>query len=208
MASKASILHDDSLLSRLDRLYLKLESFLTTLGGIVILLVVLLAVVNILGRWLFSKPVDGYIDWVVTAMPFIAFMGLSFTQREGGHIRMDILVGKFKGRVLWFFELLSILIMLFMTAILIKGSYNHFLRAYEIGDSTFDINLPVWPSKLIVVVAFVILFLRLLLQLWGYIRALRVGSDRPVAVPLVEDAATVAAKEAASVSSDKIDSKA
>ena len=206
MASNATVLNDDSWLSHLDRMYLMFEKLLTLLGGIAILLVVFLAVVNILGRWIFNSPVNGYIDWVVTAMPFIAFLGLSYTQREGGHIRMDIVVGKMKARLLWFFEFLSILVMLVMTGFLANGSFNHFLRAYKIGDSTFDINLPVWPSKLIVFIAFVILFLRLLLQLWGYLRALYLGGDHPVAVPLVEDAATVAAREAASVESSIIDS--
>ena len=205
MAANATILKDDSLLSRLDRLFVKFEKFLTTLGGIIILLVVFLAVTNVLGRWLFSLPVDGYIDWVVSAMPFIAFMGLSYTQREGGHIRMDIVVGSLKKRILWFTEFLTVLIMLFMTAMLGVGSYNHFLRAYEIGDTSFDIDLLVWPTKLVIVIAFAVLFLRLLLQLWGYFRAFVEGGDEPVAVPLVEDAATVAAREAASVESDKIE---
>ena len=42
--------------------------------------------------------------------------------------------------------------------------------------------------------------LRLTLNLWGYIRALIVGGDKPVAVPLIEDAATQAAHEAETVS--------
>lgn len=207
MAASATIIEDNSILSRLDRLFLKLERFLTALGGIIILLVVFLAVTNILGRWLFSYPVDGYIDWVVSAMPFIAFLGLSYTQREGGHIRMDIVIGSLKGRMLWFVELLTIKIMLFMTAILFYGSYKHFDRAYEIGDTSFDIDLLVWPTKLVIVCAFAVLFVRLLLQLWGYIRALIEGVDQPVAVPLVEDAATVAAREAATVESEKIETE-
>lgn len=205
MAAKATVHEDNSILSRLDRLYLQFEKFLTTLGGIAILLVVLLAVTNILGRWLFSLPVDGYIDWVVSAMPFIAFLGLSYTQREGGHIRMDIVIGSLRGRILWFFEFLTVLIMLFMSILLAQGSYNHFLRAFQNGDTSFDIDLLVWPTKLVVVFAFVVLILRLVLQLWGYARALFEGGDEPVAVPLVEDAATVAAREAASVESAKIE---
>ena len=34
-------------------------------------------------------------------------MGLAFTQRDGGHIRMDIVIGKLRGRALWFAELLT-----------------------------------------------------------------------------------------------------
>lgn len=205
MAGQATVLNDDSTLSKADNLFFKLESILTLLGGIIIFLLVFLAVTNILGRWLFNYPVDGYIDWVEQTMAFFAFLGIAFTQRQGGHIRMDIIVGALKGRFLWFAELVSTTMMLLLTLVLIYGSYLHFLRAFTIGDTSFDINLPTWPAKLIVPVALTVLALRLILQIWGYFRALKSGSLEPVAVPLVEDAATVAAKEAASVSSEKIE---
>jgi hypothetical protein len=62
-----------------------------------------------------------------------------------------------------------------------------------------DINLPIWPAKLIVPVALSILALRLILQIWAYSRAVKEGGDTPVAVPLIEDAAAVAAAEAESL---------
>jgi|TARA_Y100001001_G_scaffold90696_1_gene88477 TRAP-type C4-dicarboxylate transport system permease small subunit len=200
MSAAASVLADSSTLSRLDRLFFRLESLLTLAGGFAIFLLVLLATVNILGRWIFSSPISGYVDWVEQAMAFIAFLGIAYTQRMGGHIRMDILVGKFRGRYLWFTELVTTLLMLAVTSVLIYGSYMHFWRAYTIGDSSLDINLPTWPAKLVVPIALTILAMRLLLQLWGYMRALKQGGDKPVAVPLVESAADVAAREASAVS--------
>lgn len=200
MSAAASVLADNSTLSRLDRLFFRLESLLTLAGGFAIFLLVLLATVNILGRWIFSSPISGYVDWVEQAMAFIAFLGIAYTQRMGGHIRMDILVGQFRGRYLWFTELVTTLLMLAVTSVLIYGSYMHFWRAYTIGDSSLDINLPTWPAKLVVPIALTILAMRLLLQLWGYMRALKQGGDMPVAVPLVESAADVAAREASAVS--------
>ncbi|WP_315983669.1 TRAP transporter small permease subunit [Aliamphritea spongicola] len=96
---------------------------------------------------------------------------------------MDILVSKLHGRSLWFSELVTTVLMLFVTVVLIYGSYLHFLRAYTNGDSSIDIGLPVWPAKLVVPFALTVLALRLILQLWGYIRALKEGGDTPVAVP-------------------------
>ena len=205
MAASATVLEDKSKLSRLDTLYFKLEKCLTLVGGLVILLLVLLAVTNVLGRWIFDLPVNGYIDWVEQAMAFMAFLGIAYTQRLGGHIRMDIVVGLLKGRLLWCVELISTTVMFLLTLVLAYGSYLHFLRAYTIGDSSLDIDLPVWPAKLVVPVAFTVLALRLLLQMWGYTRAIIQGGESPIAVPLIEDAATVAAREAATVSSEEID---
>lgn len=202
MTSSHSVRTDHSWLSYLDRYFHQFEAFLTLIGGIVIFLLVFLATTNVLGRWFFALPISGYVDWVEQAMAFFAFLGLAYTQRSGGHIRMDIVVTRLRGRWLWLTELLSTLLMLTVTLILIYGSYLHFLRAYQIGDSSLDINLPTWPAKLVVPVALTLLAIRLLLQCWGYARALCSGTDTPVAVPLVEDAATMAAIETESLFSE------
>lgn len=202
MAGTATVLEDDSTLSRTDRLLFRLEGFLNLLGGIFIFLLVLLATTNVLGRWMFSLPISGYVDWVEQSMAFIAFLGLAYTHRLGGHIRMDILIGQLRGRVLWWVELVSVLLMLLVTLALIYGSYLHFWRAYDLGDSSLDINLPTWPAKFVVPFALTILALRLLLHAWGYIRAALRNDMEPAAVPLVESAADVAAKEAQAVMGD------
>lgn len=203
MSADHTIIQDTSALSRADRIYFKLESTLNLLGGLVIFLLVLLATTNVLGRWIFSMPISGYIDWVEQAMAFFAFLGIAYTQRGGAHIRMDILIGKMHGRPLWFVELLSCVLMQMVTLVLIYGSWLHFLRAYKIGDSSLDINLPTWPAKLVVPIALSVLSIRLLLQIWGYGRAIWTEAPRPTAVPLIEDAAAVAAAEADSVMGDK-----
>ena len=113
---------------------------------------------------------------------------------------MDIRVSHLHGQWLWFVELLSVVLMLIITLFLVYGSYLHFLRAYTLGDSSLDIDLPTWPAKLVVPVALTVLALRLMLQIWGYFRAMRENSEQPVGIPLIEDAAAVAAKEAESVS--------
>ncbi|MDU8941936.1 TRAP transporter small permease subunit [Ovoidimarina sediminis] len=203
--SSSSVLTDESALSRADRTWLKLEAFLNLLGGIVIFALVVLAVANVLGRKFAGLPVPGYVDWTQQFMAVFAFLGLAYCQREGGHIRMDILMGQLRGRTLWLAEWLGILFMLILTTALIYGTWFHFARSFDWSaplwsrDSSIDIALPLWPAKLLVPFALGVLWIRLALQLWGYTRALRTGEERPVAVPLIEDAATLANKEAKTV---------
>lgn len=202
MSASSSVLTDDSALSRGDRALYRLETGLTLAGGLVIFALMLLAVTQIVGRKLFNWPVPGFIDWVEQAMAVFAFLGVAYCQRDGGHIRMDILIGQLKGRTLWLAELVSTFVMLLLTLALTVGSFRHFQRAfswdapYWSRDSSIDIALPLWPAKLLVPIALSILALRLALQLWGYWRAFRSGEERPVAVPLVESAAEIAAREA------------
>lgn len=190
---------DNSRLSIIDQKLFKLESLLNLIGGLVILSVMFLAVTNIVGRY-FGHPVPGYIDWMEQSVPAIAILGIVYCQRLGGHIRMDIVVGSLKGRAIWFAELISTILMLLITVALIYGSWDHAYRAIRLGDSTVDINLPTWPAKILFPIIFIILAVRLALQVWAYIVALRTGEETPIAVPLIEDAATQAKNEADTVS--------
>ena len=189
MSSDSKIKTDQSTLSAVDRFFLKIESFMSFLGGVVIFLIVMISTVNILGRWLFSMPVNGYIDWIEQFMAFFAFLGIAYTQREGGHIRMDMVVSKLKGRFFYVTELFTTTIILFLTLVLIYGSSLHFLRAYNIGDTSLDIDLPTWPAKLVVPIALTFLAFRLIIQIWAYIRAIKNNDPDPVAIPRVENAA-------------------
>ncbi len=200
MANSSPVHEDSSARSKADRWLFSIESTLTLLGGLFILAVMLLSVANILGRKFFNIPVPGFIDWMVQAVPIIAFLGIGYCQRLGSHIRMDLMVSKLKRRALWVFELLSVVVMSGLVLMLVYGSWNHAERAIMLGDSTIDINLPTWPAKLLVPVMLVMLLARLVLQAWAYWHALVQNEDTPVAVPLIEDASTLARREAASVS--------
>jgi len=203
--STSSVLTDTTQLSRLDRAVFRFESFLNLAAGVTIFALVGLAVVHVLSRKFLNAPVPGYVDWTEQFMAVFAFLGLAYCQREGGHIRMDILLSVLKGRRLWLAEFLSILFMLILTTALIYGTFYHFDRSFDWNaplfsrDSSIDIALPLWPAKLIVTFSMALLWVRLVLQLWGYGRALRTGEATPVAVPLIETAAETANKEAHSV---------
>ena len=202
MAGGASVLEDGSVLSRIDRKLYKLESILALVSGLAIFALMMLAVVSVGGRNLLNMPLPGYVDWIEQVMPLIAFMGVAYTQRDGGHIRMDLLVGRLRGRALWGAEFITTSAMLILVVLLIWGSYSHFLRSFDFDvpywsrDSSIDISIPLWPAKLLVPVAFSVLGLRLVLQLYGYGRACVLNLAAPVAVPLVISAAEQAAQEA------------
>ncbi|PWE34267.1 C4-dicarboxylate ABC transporter permease [Maritimibacter sp. 55A14] len=202
MAGTASVLEDATRLSRLDRGLYRVERALALLSGLAVFALMILAVVSAGGRNLINQPLPGYVDWIEQAMPLIAFMGVAYTQRDGGHIRMDILVGRLSGRMLWAAEFLTTLIVLALMLLLVWGSWAHFARSFDFAaplwsrDSSMDIALPLWPAKLLAPVAFAVLCLRLVLQLWGYARAFAQNAVAPVAVPLIEDAATLAEREA------------
>ena len=184
-------------LQRADRLLGVLEDGLNLIAGGLIFALMLFGVAQIVARTLFAAPILGYIDVVEVAMVGFAVLSIAFVQRVGGHVRMELLLGRLTGRPLWLLEALATAAAAFIVAVLIPASYRHFARAFEYGDSTIDVELATWPAKLVVPVALGVLLVRLALQLAGYLRLLRHPDYAPVAVPASKDAAAIAGEEIA-----------
>jgi len=186
---------DAPLIARLDSWYGRLEEGLNLLAALSIFVLMIVGMIQILGRTIFDFPIDGYIDWIEFFAILYAIAGISYCQSQGGHIRMEIVLGTMRGRRLWFFEALAVVIGLVIVGLLVYSTWQNFERAWRIGDSSMDIKLPLWPSKLVVPVALATLWLRLLLQLAGYLRLFLDPTRTPLAVPVAQTMAEAARKE-------------
>lgn len=202
MAGSSAVLEDGSLLSRLDRGLLVIERVFALIGGLAILSLMFLAVRSVGGRELMEVPLQGYTNWIEAMMPIIAILGVSFVQRDGTHVRMDIIIALFSGRILWAIEAFLVFLMLALMIFLSIGAFDFFDRAFDCArplcsrDSFDDVNMPTWPFKLIVPIAFGALCLRLALQTFCYGRAAWLGIERPAGVPMIRSAAEQAQAEA------------
>ncbi len=183
------------LLKKTDTLLGWLEIRLNLLAGLIVFGLMFLGVVQIVLRTVFRAPIFGYIDIVEVAMVGFAVLAISYVQRVGGHVRMELLVSRLRGRAYWIAEALSIGLGIFIVAVLVPYSYQHFKRAFDFGDSTIDIEIITWPAKLAVPMALSILLIRLIIQFGGYVRLSLNPALEPVAVPLLKDVEEVAEEE-------------
>lgn len=182
-------------LARLDRLYARLEDFLNDIAGAVIFATMLFVCAEAFLRTALNRSIFGFLDVVELSMAAFAFLGAAYCQRLGGHIRMDLAIAQLRGRWLWLAEAISTLVALVIIALLVKGTFDHFLRAWRIGDTTIDAELSTWPSKLLAPIGLSFLWLRLLLNFIGYARLIRDPDAPPVAVPPAPGAGHVSPQE-------------
>ena len=173
-------------LAMIDATYFKLEEFLNFISGMVFLSLMFVGTYQVFGRKVLGLPVPGYVDIVEISMTAFAFLGLAYCQNLGGHIRMEIILGRFKGRALYILEFLGTCVVIAVVGILIIYTWQHFMRAFVNGDSTIDIDIILWPSKLAVPLAFGVLMVRLLLQAFGFVRLIQDPNAVPIAVPHIE----------------------
>ena len=158
------------LIGKLSSLFEPLENAANMIAGLAIFVLMVLGILQIGLRSIFNSPITGYIDLVELSMATMAFLGAAYCQRLGAHIRMELVISGLRGRFLWAAEIFGTLVGLFIVGVLIWYGWDHFLRAYQLGDTTIDAEYPVWPSKLLVPLAFSLWFLRLLIQLAGSVR--------------------------------------
>jgi C4-dicarboxylate transporter, DctQ subunit len=158
------------------------EDSLNLIAALAVFFLMFVGVAQIIGRTVFDFAIYGYIDWMEQASSLFAFLGIAYAQRLGSHIGMDLTMG-WRPSIRWKIELFGVAVAIAIITVLIYASFTNFLRAWSIGDSTMDIRLPTWPAKLMVPLALSVLWLRLSLQICGYLRMIAHPDAQPVAVP-------------------------
>jgi len=121
---------------------------------------------DVIYRTVFSASIIGAIELSQMVMAGICILTLSYTQNERGHVRMELVMSKLKGRTRQIVEFIAILmclifsiLLLIMTAILAKNS----IAIMEIVEGIS--GLPLWPWKTLIPIGFFLLCIRLFVQL-------------------------------------------
>jgi len=186
MTANGSAVGKPITLVRTNHWLAQVEDVLNLIAAAAIFFLMFVGVFQIVGRTVFNVPIYGYIDYMEEASAIFAFFGISYCQRLGSHVRMDLLLRGFAKRWMWAVEAFCVLVALAIVTLLVYATFDYFLNAWELGDSTIDIQLPTWPSKLVVAVALAVLWLRLVIQLVDYARLIRDPDAEPIAVPALE----------------------
>jgi TRAP-type mannitol/chloroaromatic compound transport system permease small subunit len=165
-----------------DRTLSHVEDGLNLIAALAVFFLMFVGVAQIVGRTIFDFAIYGYIDYMEQASSLFAFLGIAYAQRLGSHIGMDLTMN-WRPSNRWKIELFGVVVTIVIITVLVYASFTNFLRAYQLGDSSMDIQLPTWPAKFMVPLALGMLWLRLVLQICGYVRMIRHPGAAPVAVP-------------------------
>jgi C4-dicarboxylate transporter DctQ subunit len=171
-----------ALLRQADNYLSHAEDAMNLIAALAVFFLMAVGVAQIVGRTIFDFAIYGYIDWIEQTSSLFAFLGIAYVQRYGSHIGMDLTMG-WSTPIRWKLQLFGVLVAIAIVTVLIYASFDFFLRAYQLGDSTMDIKLPTWPAKMMVPLALSLLWLRLVLQICGYLRMIAYPKAEPVAIP-------------------------
>jgi len=125
-----------------------IENWLNLASVFIIMFLMFFATTEILGRYLFNAPVPGHVEIVELIMAGVVFFGIAYTERVGGHVRMELFVTRvLKGRAYHIAEAITAMLSLFVYLFIFVYSFRFALHAFHMGDVTVYIYWPTWPSK-------------------------------------------------------------
>ncbi len=152
---------------RLDPLY----KALGTLGALFILATLAIEVVNIAGRQFgYSMAgIDAYAGYTLAAGSFLA---LAATLRQGGHIRVTLIIQRFSGGPRWWIEVFCLAVATFLSGYFAYFAGRLVWGSYVYHDVSQNVDAtPLWIPQLSMAVGLAAMFLAFLEELIGTLRA-------------------------------------
>lgn len=77
----------------------KVEKILSTISGFLLVGLMVLGAADVIGRYVFNRPIMGTFEISEILMAVMVFLGWAYTQAQRGHIRVDLLVSRYPPRL-------------------------------------------------------------------------------------------------------------
>lgn len=145
----------------------RLSILLAVLGGIATVGLLVNVVLDVLGRFFFSSPISGTLDFTQFAwMPMLVSLGLGCALLRGEHIRVNLLTAPTGGRVQRIIEVVGMVFTLGTVLLFIWFGTEKAAGAMGYGEKAVgNAGLEVWPYRWVIVVGMVGLLLQAFAQL-------------------------------------------
>jgi len=83
---------------RLDALVGRVCDGLARAGALVLAAMMVMTFADVVGRYAFNRPIVGAVEMTEMCMGLVVFLGLALTTRAGGHIAVDVVSSRLRGR--------------------------------------------------------------------------------------------------------------
>jgi TRAP-type mannitol/chloroaromatic compound transport system permease small subunit len=149
------------------------------LASLAIVPLVLATCYEVFARYLFGSPtVWAYeVGYILTGSHFL--LGMAYALQTGDHIRIDIFSTRFSQRTRALIDLtgytVTFPLMIWLTYALYQHLYIGYTRNEHSGQSAM--NLPVWPFRVVFLIAFTLFALQVLAEIIKTVRGYRAAGQ-------------------------------
>ncbi len=165
--------------SRIRVIYEKVEEiFSFYVPAFLSLLLCIFITGEIMSRAFFNHSFYGVVDVVEQSVFLLTFLSLASVQAVRGHITMDMLPDKLKGRKSgYFLDMLLLAMSLFVVAVMFIEMIWFLQRAVHTNVTTATLFLPAWPLLILGIIGLFLVGTRLFLQMKDAHAAMKLANE-------------------------------
>jgi TRAP-type transport system small permease protein len=140
---------------------------LSFVACIVLSLMVLIFTVNVVGRYVFNRPLLGADEIIDVSMVALVFLAVGYTGFHKGHVRVDLVTSHLPKRVQSILDNIASLLGAGYWAVLgWQAAVRAWASIFQRRESTDVLDIPVTPFVLVMAVGCLILSLQLLVDFY------------------------------------------
>jgi TRAP-type C4-dicarboxylate transport system permease small subunit len=145
-------------------------------SGWLVPLMMMLVVVDVFMRYVLHQPLMVADEFSAYMLVALSYLGLAYTWRQKGHVRIEIFVNRLSSRAYSWIRLLGLILTLIFLIEMDRAAYKMITYALKINlRSSTWLTFPLFWPQLTVFIGFVLLTLLLIADIARAIAKVRVG---------------------------------
>ena len=163
------------LLKRMDRGIRYIENVLVIICGVIFMIMIFLGTADVVGRYVFDSPILGTQELMQVMMGAIVMLGWAYTQKEDGHVKVELITNIFPPRARYVLRLIMLLLALFLFVIIGYKSWGIALANFD--RRFLVIDFPSGPFYFLVPVGAFFLCLEFIVSIFYISAGIRSGKN-------------------------------
>jgi TRAP-type C4-dicarboxylate transport system permease small subunit len=148
----------------------RLNYLVCAIGMATIIPLMLLTFADVLLRGVFNKPIPGTFELSQYILAVFILLGAAYTQQVKGHVGVNFITSRLSPRSRAICEILTTLLSLFIIAVVVWQGWVEGITEKTVSD---QLRIPQYPFRVLVAVGGFLLWLELLIDLFGAFGKLR-----------------------------------
>ena len=148
----------------------RINYIVCAIGMAMVIPLMLLTFADVMLRGFFNKPIPGTFEISQYMLAFFILLGAAYTQQVRGHVGVNFITSRLSPRLQAVCEIVTTLLSLFIIAILVWQGWVEGIAEKAVSD---QLRIPQYPFKVLVAVGAFLLWLELLIDLFGSFGKLR-----------------------------------
>ena len=148
----------------------RINYFVCAIGMAMVIPLMLLTFADVMLRGFFNKPIPGTFEISEYILAVFILLGAAYTQQVKGHVGVDFVTSRLSPRLRAICEIITTLLSLFIIAIVVWQGWVEGITEKAVSD---QLRIPQYPFRVLVAVGGFLLWLELLIDLFGSFGKLR-----------------------------------